>query len=101
MADEGKLREQAARGDRARRILEDDLVKEVLEKVEKRIFEGFRESTGDEQVVRERAYLMLRLLENFKAEFRTMLLTGSQASKELLRLKDPNKLTRMIANVRR
>lgn len=96
MADEGKLREQASRGEHARRIIESELVQEVLAKMDKRILDSIRESAGDESEIRERAYLMFRLLENFKAEFKTMALTGDAASKELLRVKDPPKLMRML-----
>jgi hypothetical protein len=100
MADEGKLREQVSRGENARRIIESDLVQEVLGKMDKRILDSIRESAGDEQDIRERAYLMFRLLENFKAEFKSLVLTGDAASKELLRVKDPPKFMRML-NVRR
>lgn len=98
--DEGKLREQASRGEHARRIIDSDLVQEVFGKMEKRIFDSIRESLGDEKDIRERAYLMFRLLENFKAEFKSIVLTGDAASKELLRLKEPSKLMRVI-NARR
>ena len=101
MADEGKLREQASRGENARRILESDLVRDVFEKMDKFIIDSIRESVGSENVERERAYLMLRLLENFKAHFKIMVLTGEQASKELLRVKDPPKLMTRMFNVRR
>lgn len=101
MSDEGKLREQVARGERARKFFEDTLVQEVFAKMDQKIMGSIRESLGDETEIRERAYLMLRLLENFKAEFRTMLNTGEAASKELLRTKEPTKLMRAIRNVRR
>jgi hypothetical protein len=101
MADEGKLREQASRGANARRILESELVQDVFAKMDDKIVKSIRESVGDESDIRERAYLMLRLLENFKAEFKTMVLTGDAASAELLRVKDPNQLQRMLKNVRR
>jgi hypothetical protein len=101
MADEGKLREQASRGEHARRILESELVQEVFAKMDQKILGSIRESLGDEQDIRERAYLMFRLLENFKVEFKTMVLTGEAASKELLRLSEPSKLTRIIKHARR
>jgi len=101
MADEGKLREQASRGENARRILESELVKDVFAKMDERIMGSIRDSLGDESDIRERAYLMLRLLDNFKAEFKSMVLSGDAASKELLRVKEPSKLMRAITNVRR
>jgi hypothetical protein len=101
MADEGKLREQASRGESARRVLENELIQEVFAKMDERIVTSIRESVGDESDIRERAYLMLRLLENFKAEFKAMVLTGDAASKELLRVKDPPQFMRMLKNVRR
>jgi hypothetical protein len=101
MADEGKLREQAARGEHARRIVESEIVQEVFAKMDQKILGSIRESLGDEQDIRERAYLMFRLLENFKVEFKTMVLTGQAASAQLLRVKDPHPITRMLKNVRR
>ena len=101
MADEGKLREQASRGDNARRILESELVQDVFKKMDERIVASIRESVGDESDIRERAYLMLRLLENFQAEFKTMIRTGDAARAELLRVKDPNPVMRKLFNVRR
>ena len=101
MADEGKLREQASRGENARRILESELVQDVFAKMDERIMSSIRESLGDENDIRERAYLMLRLLDNFKAEFKSMVLTGDAASKALLRTNDPNPVMRMLKNARR
>jgi hypothetical protein len=96
MADEGKLREQVSRGAHARRIFEDELTQEVFSKIEKQLMDSWRESLGDESDIRERTYLMLRLHDNYKSEFRRLMTTGDAASRELLQTKDPNKLTRMF-----
>jgi hypothetical protein len=98
MTDEGKLREQVSRGERARRIYESDLFTEAAEAIEKEILASITGSLGDEQAVRERAYLMFRLLQNFKQQFKHAMTTGHVASAELLRVKDPplQKLVRTI-----
>ena len=101
MADEGKLREQASRGEHARRIYESELFTEAAAAIEKELLAAITNSLGDEKEVRERAYLMHRLLQNFKQQFKQAMVTGDVAARDLLRLKEPNKLARMIANGRR
>jgi hypothetical protein len=101
MADEGKLRDQVSRGERARRLFESDLFTEAADAMEKAILDSITNSVGDEMEVRERAYLMFRLLQNFKQQFKSAMVSGQVANAELLRIKDPSKLTRMMRNVRR
>lgn len=101
MTDEAKLRQQQARGDRARRILDDELVREAFEKIEAAIVEGWKGSASHEEEQRRNAYLMHRLFQNFRAEFTRAVTTGAAAGKELLRIQEASKLQRMIRNARR
>lgn len=96
MADEGKLRLQAQRGDRARAICEDELFIEAFDAIEKRIEEGWKETQASEKQERENAYLMHRLVQNFRAHFRSLMTTGEQAKKDLLDINDPSRLRRII-----
>lgn len=91
-----KLQLQKDRGHRAKRIYEDELVQEAFGAIERTLLEAFRNSEGDESVVRERAYLMLRLLGNFKDQFQLAMRTGDAAAKELLRIRDPSAWSKMF-----
>lgn len=94
--DEGKLRQQLDRAERAKRILGNELVKEAFEAIEKTILDAWKNSAADEDRERNNAYLMHRLLQNFKQQFTAAVANGKVAQKELLRVNDPSKLTRMI-----
>ena len=91
-----KLKTQADRGNRAKRLLENELFSEALEKIENDIVEAWKRSGGRDEDQRRNAYLMLRLFQNFKQHFITIINTGQHAEKELLKLREKSKLRRMI-----
>jgi len=91
MADDSKLRTQAERGDRARAILENDLVLEAFESVQKQIETAWQTSAGPDKEQRENAYLMHRLLQNFRSHFETVVQTGEAGKRELLSLHEPKR----------
>ena len=80
--------QQADRGDRAKRLLENELLKEAFDEIERVIEEGWKDSAGHEHEQRQNAYLMHRLLQNFKGHFEQLVRTGDHARKELLKLKE-------------
>lgn len=86
MADEGKLRVQHDRGERAKRLLENELIVEAFEKIEAEITESWRNSAVDEAEKRHNAYLMGLLLERFKQHFRVIVAGGEKAQIDLLQL---------------
>jgi hypothetical protein len=96
MTDESKLRKQQERGDRAKRLLENELLVEAFEKIEADILDKWQNSAADEKEQRDNAYLMHRLLQNLKAQIKQIVITGDGATKELLRLNDPSKIRRLI-----
>ena len=83
MVNEAKLLNQKARGEHAKRAMENPALKEALEKIEERIDQGFREPDPE---VRNNAYLMFRLFQNFKEQLQQMVITGNAAEKDLLKL---------------
>ena len=93
--DEAKLRRSLARGDRARRLIEDELVVEALDTIEKQLIQAWQESRADEEEQRRNAYLMQRLLKNFREHFQKLVRDGDASGKELLRLRDPSALSRL------
>ncbi len=77
-----------SRGARASEIMENDLVIEAFEAIEKTITEGWQESSAEDEKARENAYLMHRLVQNFKGEFKRAIATGKASEKRLLSTKD-------------
>ncbi|HAM59608.1 MAG TPA: hypothetical protein DCQ64_31035 [Candidatus Rokubacteria bacterium] len=98
MTDEVKLRQQADRGARAKRLLDDELVREAFGKIGAAVQAGWENSEAGDHEGRHNAYLMHRLLKNFKAAFERIVITGGDAQKELLRIEATKK--RRSANAR-
>jgi len=96
MTDELKLRRQQDRGQRAQLLIENELFKEAIENIEQTILDAWKGSASTEEKQRHNAYLMYRLLQNFKQQFTTAISTGKVAQKELLRIKEESKIRRII-----
>lgn len=73
------------RGARARRILEDDLWKDAVEKVATSIRRAWENSRPDDTEARERAYLELRLLNALVGDLKKVLETGELAGRQIER----------------
>lgn len=93
MADDDKLREQMDRGERARRILEDELFVEACKKARDSIFTEFEDSKWDDRERREFLDKQLRALKNIVSYIKVVMINGDAASKEL---REPSKLKRVI-----
>lgn len=91
-----KLQQQSHDGDRAQSLYDDPMVQQALESIENTVLEAIKSSAADEAEVRERAYIMYRLHQNFKQQFLNAMRTGEAAKKELLRIRDPNRFMRMV-----
>ena len=77
-----------SRGARAKEIIENPFVVEAFDAIEGVIANGWKESGADDSKARENAYLMHRLLQNFKSEFQRAIATGKASEKKLLSTKD-------------
>ena len=75
--------EQVARGRRAETILEDPLVAEAFEEIDKAIFKEFRDTALDDKESREAHFLMLRGMDLFKTRFEKLVRTGKTAEIEI------------------
>jgi len=82
------LNKDSDRGDRAKRFMEEKIVVEAFAAIEKAIEDGWKNSLPDDHDARHRAYLMSRLLANFKQQFVIAIATGKVASKKLLEIKE-------------
>jgi hypothetical protein len=84
MVDELKAAKQRARGQEAKRLLENSMIQEFFTSIEKTVSDAWSGSKADEADVRERAYLMMRLVANLKQQFTSCMYTGEIASRDLL-----------------
>lgn len=73
------------RGDRAKLLLEDELLNEMLAKIEEDCFREIRASSLLEGEVREKAYLILKTVDILKSKLRTVMDTGKMAEVQLAR----------------
>jgi len=84
--DEMKLLRQRARGEEAKRLLENSILKETFATVEKEIIAAWQDSMGGEGVQREEAYRLLRALRRLKGVMESFMYTGEIARKDLLEI---------------
>ena len=82
------LNKDSDRGNRAKRFMDEKIVVEAFAAIEKEIDDGWKNSSGDDHEGRHNAYLMSRLLANFKQQFVLAIATGKVANKELLQIKE-------------
>jgi hypothetical protein len=82
-----------ARGDRARLLLEDELLNEMLKKIEDDCYREISSSKLMEGPVREQAYLLLTTVDILRAKLRSVMDTGKMAEVALVRRRGrpPNK----------
>ncbi len=80
------------RGQRAKRLLEDDLLVEMLKKVEDDCYREIRATKLMEKEVREQAYLLLTTVDIFRAKLRSVYDTGVMAEVAMKRRGRPPKV---------
>jgi hypothetical protein len=82
-----------ARGDRAKLLLEDELLNEMLKRIEDDCYREIRSSKLMEGPVREQAYLLLTTVDILRTKLRSVMDTGKMAEVALVRRRGrpPNK----------
>ncbi len=83
MADPVLARRALERANRARAILEDELVAEIFDRMERRLVEAWAASGPSEMGIREESYRGLRALQDFRSEFERLLRDGKVAERDL------------------
>lgn len=83
MDDVGQLRKEMDRAQRAANILNDALVKEAFEALEKELIEGLIQTAADEDKKREKIHMMLLMGRKWANLFKSMVETGKLASLQL------------------
>jgi len=74
-----------ARGDRARLLLEDELLVEMLKRIEDDCYREIRASKLMEGPIREQAYLLLTTIDILRSKLRSVMDTGKMAEVALVR----------------
>ena len=74
-----------ARGDRAKLLLEDELLNEMLKRIEDDCYREIRSSKLMEGPIREQAYLLLTTIAILRAKLRSVMDTGKMAEVALVR----------------
>jgi hypothetical protein len=74
-----------ARGDRAKLLLEDELLNELIKKIEDDCYREIRSSKLMEGPVREQAYLLLTTVDILRTKLRSVMDTGKMAEVVLAR----------------
>lgn len=95
MDDKERLRYQQAvkRANDARQVMENPMVKEALEVLEKQIMQEWKATHPKDEKGREKLFFMSGYLDDFKQHFLRAMRDGDQAGKIL---KNPNLLQRIF-----
>lgn len=80
------------RGQRAKRLLEDDLLVEMLKKIEDDCYREIRATKLMDKEVREQAYLLLTTVDILRAKMRSVYDTGVMAEVAMKRRGRPPKV---------
>jgi len=89
--EERELGDARRRAADAKAVLENDLVKEAFDDMEKALTRTIRLSTVDQAQLREDTYRMLRIMDMFKGHFEKHLSDGQIADHRLAEIKDRRK----------
>ena len=100
MADQSKLRELASRGGQLANA-EQLFNEHVLDHLRETAKNTFEKSDLHDEVGHRSCRYYLEVLKDIRERCRVLVQTGIDANKELLRLKEPNPMQRMLKNVRR
>lgn len=81
--DENRLIKETERGNRAKRILEDDLWLEAWAAIEANLLSGWRNSPARDAEGREALWMALKLAEQVRTLFESHMRTGQMAEMQL------------------
>lgn len=86
------LEQRKNRGEKAKRILEDEIVKDAFSKIEQNIIDKWREAKTTDFESQQHCKMMLTVFENFRAHFQAVINDGKIAEDKLSeKLKKPFK----------
>lgn len=91
MTDDRDLAEAAARGDHARRLLEDPVLVEMFARLEDHYVSTWRRSDPSDSPTRERAYLQIQLVAELRQQLKVLSENGQLSRSLLDRLRLPRR----------
>ena len=77
------LDEEKRRGDHAKRLLDDELLNETLDRIEKDTLTMWEESPARDTEGRERLHLFYLACKKFRNELKNVMYTGKMATQQL------------------
>lgn len=80
--------EKARKGERARQLLKDPLIKDALDGLRGIVFKNIETSHYSKTGEREDLYKMLQAINGFESQFKKMMRDGELAKSRLEKLKD-------------
>lgn len=93
---EAKLRKDMERAERAKRVLENELVKEAIEVIKTNVRTAWESSKANDKEGREEAWKMLKVVNEFERHFVNLVTSGKMAEKELSRLEQMGEKVRSM-----
>lgn len=96
MPDEGRAREALARADRAKRLLEDELLKEAFDAVDASLRRAWAATGVDQAAEREKLWLMLKLAERVRAHLEAVMQGGKLAQARLTEIERKRTATEAV-----
>jgi hypothetical protein len=87
-----ELEVNLARGDRAKLLLQDELLNELIKKIEDDCYREIRASTLMESPIREQAYMLLKTVDILQNKLRSVYDTGKMAEAQIKRRGRPPKV---------
>ena len=80
---EGKLREEVERGNRAKQLIKNEILTETFDVLHQRYIDELVSTKSDESEKRERLYNALTALQHVKAHIESVAMTGEMAAQQL------------------
>lgn len=92
-----KTEQAIFRGERAQRLLEDELLQEALATIEAEYTEQWKNSPARDAEGREKLFLMVKTVQRFRTELTTVLQTGQLARHNLTLAEKARKLGQTLS----
>lgn len=85
---ESQAAENALRGDQARALAENPLLRQSLDDIEQQYMVAWMESESEDVAGRERLYMAVRAIQEFRRHLRTLMDNGRLGREHLLKLRN-------------
>jgi|TARA_R100001126_G_C4729309_1_gene103072 exo-beta-1,3-glucanase (GH17 family) len=83
MENEGKLRQDMNRGEKAQALLRNEILIETFDFLEKQYHDAWANSSVDQNEAREKVFMMLQNLQTVKQHIESVVITGKLANDQL------------------